>query len=168
MTITFTSMESPVGRLWIATTESGVCRIGLPNEDRGAFLSWLERRVDALPPREDATVLAPVVAQLEAYFARQRKAFDLPLDLQGSAFQRSVWAEMAKIPYGTTVSYGQIAQRLGRGPGAARAVGAAGGANPVPIIVPCHRVLGADGSLVGYGGGLDMKVSLLQLEGVLL
>ncbi|MFN3763308.1 MAG: methylated-DNA--[protein]-cysteine S-methyltransferase, partial [Anaerolineae bacterium] len=92
--------------------------------------------------------------------------FDLPLDLRGTPFQRRVWEELRRVPYGQTVAYGELARRVGR-PGAARAVGRAVGANPVPIIVPCHRVVGADGSLVGYGGGLEIKAALLRLEGVL-
>jgi len=107
-----------------------------------------------------------VARQLADYFAGRRQDFDLPVDPPGTPFQRQVWAELARIPYGRTVSYGELARRVGR-PAAARAVGAANGANPVPIVLPCHRVIGADGSLTGYGGGLPIKRALLALEGAL-
>lgn len=164
--IAWSALETPVGRLWLATTEAGVCRLGLPNETWEAFVAALRRVGDEMV--EDRAALLPLATQLREYFAGQRRAFDVPLDLRGSDFQRAVWAELRAIPYGSVVTYGQIAQRLGRGPAAARAVGAAVGANPVSIVVPCHRVVGADGALTGYGGGLEMKTALLRLEGVLL
>jgi methylated-DNA-[protein]-cysteine S-methyltransferase len=110
--------------------------------------------------------LRDAALQLREYFSRLRRQFELSLDLQGSSFQKDVWKELLQIPYGTTVTYGEIAQRLSRPPGAARAVGAAVGANPIPIVIPCHRVIGADGSLTGFGGGLDAKKALLRLEGI--
>lgn len=106
----------------------------------------------------------PLVAQLEEYAARSRREFDLPLALAGTPFQLRVWEELCRIPYGSTISYGELARRIGR-PAAVRAVAQACGANPVPVIVPCHRVVGADGRLVGYGGGLPWKRYLLELEG---
>jgi methylated-DNA-[protein]-cysteine S-methyltransferase len=102
--------------------------------------------------------------QLRAYFAGQLRRFDLPLDMQGTPFQLAVWRELERIPYGETRSYSQIAAAIGA-PRAVRAVGAANGANPIPIVVPCHRVIGASGKLVGYGGGLPLKKRLLELEG---
>ena len=108
-------------------------------------------------------VLAETVAQLRAYFAGRLRVFDLPLDLAGTAFQVAVWRELLTIPYGETRSYSYIAQAIGR-PAAVRAVGTANGANPIPIVVPCHRVIGANGKLVGYGGGLPLKKRLLALE----
>ena len=111
----------------------------------------------------DPGVLGPVRTQLEQYFRRERRSFDLPLALRGTPFQLRVWAELQRIPYGTTLSYGELARRLGN-PNLSRAVGAANGANPISIIVPCHRVIGADGSLVGYGGGMPAKRGLLALE----
>jgi methylated-DNA-[protein]-cysteine S-methyltransferase len=108
-------------------------------------------------------VLGPVRAQLEEYFRGERRSFDVPLALRGTPFQLRVWAELQRIPYGTTISYGELARRLGN-PNLSRAVGAANGANPISIIVPCHRVIGADGSLVGYGGGMPAKRGLLALE----
>jgi methylated-DNA-[protein]-cysteine S-methyltransferase len=111
-------------------------------------------------------LLLEAARQLWAYFAGQLRQFQLPLDIEGTDFQRRVWGQVAAIPYGETRSYMQIAQALGS-PGAVRAVGAANGANPVPIVVPCHRVIGAKGRLVGYGGGLPMKRRLLELEGAI-
>ena len=111
----------------------------------------------------DPDVLEPVRRQLEEYFAGARRDFDLPLALRGTPFQLRVWAELRRIPYGTTLSYGELARRLGN-PNLTRAVGAANGANPISIIIPCHRVIGADGSLVGYGGGLENKRAMLALE----
>lgn len=119
------------------------------------------------PPgaRRDAGALAAVTAQLDAYFGGERREFDLSLAPAGSPFQLEVWAELTRIPYGTTISYGAQARRLGKPGSASRAVGAANGQNPISVIVPCHRVIGADGSLTGYGGGLDRKEALLRLEG---
>ena len=111
----------------------------------------------------DDTAFADAVAQLEDYFAGQLTSFDLELELIGTAFQRRVWTALQTIPYGETASYGQIAEQIGS-PGAARAVGLANGHNPISIIVPCHRVIGSNGSLTGYGGGLDRKRALLDLE----
>ena len=105
-----------------------------------------------------------VIAQLEEYFAGKRKTFDLELAPRGTPFQMAVWNELLKIAYGETITYAELAQRIGK-PNAVRAVGAANGANPIPLIVPCHRVIGSNGTLTGYGGGLDRKQWLLALEG---
>ena len=105
-----------------------------------------------------------VFSQLKEYFSRQRKVFDLSVELRGTDFQKKVWGELTKIPYGETITYGELANRLGD-KNLMRAVAAANGANPIPIIIPCHRVIGSDGSLTGYGGGLDVKQKLLELEG---
>ena len=109
-------------------------------------------------------LLERVARQLDQYFAGRRREFDLPLDPHGTPFQRTVWSELGRIPYGQTISYGQLAQRIDR-PAASRAVGAANGRNPIPIVIPCHRVIGSDGSLTGFGGGLPIKKKLLALEG---
>ncbi|MEW1616603.1 MULTISPECIES: methylated-DNA--[protein]-cysteine S-methyltransferase [unclassified Streptomyces] len=121
------------------------------------------------PPEETFGVPDPepfgeVIRQLTAYFTGRLTTFDLPLHLHGTPFQRSVWAELRKIPYGETRTYGELAEELGK-PGASRAVGLANGRNPVSIIVPCHRVIGSSGSLTGYGGGLERKQRLLAFEG---
>lgn len=115
------------------------------------------------PEEPDAEPFATTVRQLRAYFAGESTTFDLPMRLAGTPFQRRVWAALCDIPYGTTVSYGELAARIGK-PSAARAVGLANGKNPIGIIVPCHRVVGATGSLTGYGGGLDRKRHLLDFE----
>jgi methylated-DNA-[protein]-cysteine S-methyltransferase len=114
----------------------------------------------------DSALLARTRAQLGEYFAGRRTTFDLPLGPRGTEFQRHVWTTLAGIPYGETISYAQLAARVGK-PTAMRAVGAANGRNPLPIVLPCHRVIGADGSLTGFGGGLPTKQFLLQLEGAL-
>jgi methylated-DNA-[protein]-cysteine S-methyltransferase len=111
----------------------------------------------------DDEAFAEIRDQLEEYFAGERTTFDIPMHLEGTAFQRTVWHELTQIPYGETISYGELAKRIGR-PDRARAVGTANGQNPIAVIVPCHRVIGANGKLVGYGGGLDNKRRLLELE----
>ncbi len=164
MALFYATMDSPAGLLHLAATEVGLCKITLGNRAE-PFQDWLARHIGQ-EPQHDPDSLAEVLVQLREYFSRLRHHFHLPLDLRGTPFQQAVWKEIAVIPYGTTVTYGEVARRLGRGPGAARAVGAAAGANQVPIVIPCHRVIGADGSLVGYGGGLVAKTMLLRLEGV--
>jgi methylated-DNA-[protein]-cysteine S-methyltransferase len=138
--------------------DAGLRSVVWPNERPG--------RVAPLPgPAFSARhpVLDAALVQLRQYFAGQRRTFELPLDLVGTAFQRSAWLALADIPYGETVSYGEQARRLGR-PTAVRAVGAANGRNPIAVILPCHRVIGGDGSLTGYAGGLDIKSALLDHE----
>ena len=133
-------------------------------------LNAIQFRPEEIPVEGERNDANPVIGearrQLEAYFAGKLKEFDLPLDLQGTAFQVRVWRELERIPYGQTRSYMQVAANLGAEK-AVRAVGAANGANPIPIVVPCHRVIGASGKLVGYGGGLPLKKRLLTLEGAL-
>lgn len=135
----------------------------------GAALTAIDfhARGRAAPGRPDDLLLREAAAQLAAYFARRLRIFDLPLAPQGTPFRRAVWEALLGVPWGTTASYGDIARRIGR-PRAARAVGAANGANPLPIVIPCHRIVGADGSLTGFGGGLPIKERLLALEGVAL
>ena len=119
-------------------------------------------------PEGKSPLLDEAASQLTAYFAGELVTFDLPLELNGTDFQRRCWLALATIPYGQTVSYGEQARRLGLGSEKARAVGAANGSNPVPLVLPCHRVIGADGSLTGFGGGLHVKRFLLEHEGALL
>lgn len=164
MSLYYAIADSPFGPLALFATTAGLCRVGLPGEDRAALEAWAARWVGPETPEENPDALSEAIIQLREYFSRLRREFDLPLDLRGTDFQRRVWEELRRIPYGQTVSYGELARRVGR-PGAARAVGGAVGANPIPIIVPCHRVVGADGSLVGYGGGPELKAALLRLEG---
>jgi methylated-DNA-[protein]-cysteine S-methyltransferase len=144
--------DTPVGRLALVAGDAGLRRVLWPGE--------------APPEGADAgphPVLDAAATQLEEYFAGDRTAFELPLDLAGTAFQRRAWLELAAIPYGTTRSYGAQAERLGR-PGAARAVGAANARNPLPIVLPCHRLVGARGALTGFAGGLEVKRALLAHE----
>lgn len=165
--IAYTRMDSPIGPLWIAATERGICTVGLGPAQPDAFFHWLTRYVGPDAPREDHQALTLALTQMREYFSRIRREFDLPLDVRGTPFQKAVWAQVASIPYGTTTTYGEIARSIGR-PGGARAVGAANGANPLPILIPCHRVIGTRSSLTGYGGGLEAKAALLRLEGILL
>jgi methylated-DNA-[protein]-cysteine S-methyltransferase len=151
----YCEIPSAVGRLRIAGDERGLRSVSFQNRFSSAELAEDWKRTEE-PFRE-------VIAQLEAYFAGELRRFDLALAPEGTPFQREVWSALVKIPYGETVSYGALARRLGRSKGS-RAVGAANGRNPIPIIIPCHRVIGADGSLTGFGGGLPIKRRLLELE----
>ena len=148
--------DSPVGRLLLAGSADALRRVHFQSgpQPLRAPDGW----------RHDPAPFAEPLAQLQEYLAGERRAFDLSLAPAGTAFQLTVWSALREIPYGETVSYGELAQRLRR-PGGARAVGLANGSNPLPIIVPCHRVIGADGSLTGFGGGLAIKRALLSLEG---
>jgi methylated-DNA-[protein]-cysteine S-methyltransferase len=151
---------SPLGPMIVAATPRGVAGIWFEGQKHMPGNS-------AWPLQPDHPVLLQAIEQLDEYFKGVRSTFDLPLDLQGgTAFQQSVWQALLAIPRGGTTSYGQLGQRIGR-PAAVRAVGAAVGRNPVSVVVPCHRVVGADGSLTGYAGGLERKTALLQLEGAI-
>ncbi len=166
MTTTFTRFPSPVGELLLAASDTALTGIFFPMRHGPApeeQPGWLED-VGRGPAGE---LLDRARRQLTEYFARTRIAFDLPLDPPGTTFERRVWDLLRTIPYGATTSYGELARRLGD-PRATRAVGAANGKNPIPIIVPCHRVVGARGELTGFGGGLDRKRWLLEHEGALL
>jgi methylated-DNA-[protein]-cysteine S-methyltransferase len=156
--ILFRHLASPVGTLTLAATDDGLHAIEFPrNRHPANRAGWTEGQ---------HPVLDLAARQLDEYFAATRRAFDLPLAPRGTDFQRTVWLALAGIAYGETVSYAQLAQRVGK-PTAMRAVGAANGRNPLPIVLPCHRVIGADGSLTGFGGGLPTKQFLLELEGAL-
>ena len=157
---------SSLGVVCIASTGKGVCKIALPEESQEDFFRWLETRFSAQNVIEDRGRNEGVLAELESYLAGELREFESPLDLRGTEFQMKVWREVRTIPYGTTCSYRDIAERIGY-PRAYRAVGTANGANPIPVIVPCHRVIGKDGLLRGYGGGLAMKERLLRLEGAI-
>ena len=165
MPTTFTRFPSPVGELILTASETALKGVFFPvRRNRSApEAGWVED--DGRGPA--GALLARVRRQLTEYFEGTRTSFDLPLDAAGSAFERRVWELLRTIPYGTTTSYGALARHLGD-PHATRAVGAANGKNPVPIIVPCHRVVGARGELTGFGGGLDRKRWLLEHEGALL
>ena len=159
MTLTQTKFYSPVGELTLVASDRGLIAVLWPGDRPG--------RVPLDAPTDEAThdVLNHAVDQLREYFAGHRRVFDLPLEPRGTAFQKAVWEALRTIPFGETRSYGQLAQQLGS-PTASRAVGAANGRNPLSIIIPCHRVIGANGTLTGFAGGLDAKRLLLQLEGI--
>ena len=154
--------ETPVGRLLLAATEEGLTHILFLNCD--GSLRREQRRPVGVESERAREILRDAVQQIEEYFAGHRTSFDLPLVPTGTPFQEYVWMGLRSIPYGETRSYGELAETIGN-PSAVRAVGAANGANPLSIVVPCHRVIGHDRSLTGFGGGLDAKRQLLQLEG---
>jgi methylated-DNA-[protein]-cysteine S-methyltransferase len=153
--MSYTTMKSPIGPLMLAGDEGGLRLVHFATGRRPASprREWIE----------DRTPFKEVIRQLESYFLGKLQDFDLPLVLDGTEFQLLVWGNLRKIPYGETVSYGQLARRIGS-PDAARAVGLANGSNPIPIIIPCHRVIGSNGHLTGFGGGLPVKKKLLALE----
>jgi methylated-DNA-[protein]-cysteine S-methyltransferase len=150
-----TTIESPIGPLLLTASHGAVTGLQMQNQRH-----FRELPEGAVP---DDAWFADVAEQLDAYFAGDLREFDITLDLVGTDFQRRVWAQLRTIPYGETISYGELAARVGNA-NASRAVGLANGKNPVSVIVPCHRVIGADGSLTGYGGGLDRKTWLLAHE----
>ncbi len=153
--ITYSEIDSPIGPLLLYGTSRGLSGVEMTKQRHfeGKQSHW----------KRDDTRWRDAAKQLREYFQGKRQDFDVPLDLAGTDFQRKVWSALQKIPYGRTASYADIARRI-RNPKAMRAVGLANGRNPVAIIVPCHRVIGADGSLTGYGGGLERKRTLLDLE----
>lgn len=148
-------VDTPIGELLLAGTENALSLIGFPKGSmrRDPRPDWIFKEEPFEKVRQ----------QLSEYFDGKRTEFEIPLSLEGTKFQLSVWHELREIPYGTTVSYGEVAKRIDN-PKAVRAVGAANGRNPIPIIVPCHRVIGSHGDLTGFGGGLDTKEALLRLE----
>jgi len=154
-TLTYDVVQSPIGRLILAS--DGVALVGV----------WMANASPDDPAwsrhKGDDDILAQTREELEEYFDGRRQTFDIPLAPNGTEFQRSVWHALTRIPFGKTISYGELARRLGK-EAAVRAVGAANGRNPIPVIVPCHRVIGSDGSLTGFGGGLPRKKWLLQHE----
>lgn len=157
--IVFRHIDSPVGLLMIAAGNDGLRHIEFSNPRHPIRMhgDWRQGESDTLQAAE---------TQLGEYFEGKRRVFDLPLAPHGTEFQLLVWRELANIPFGTTRNYAQLAQRIGN-PSAIRAVGAANGRNPLPIVLPCHRVIGADGAMVGFGGGVAVKEFLLQLEGAM-
>jgi methylated-DNA-[protein]-cysteine S-methyltransferase len=158
--MTRTVIDTPIGPLLLVGGDDGLHEIRFHASETGA-----DSAESASTNGGGAEAVAEAARQLRSYFAGTLHEFDLPLAPAGTEFQRTVWRALRDIPYGRTESYGELARRIGR-PKAVRAVGAANGANPLPIVVPCHRVIGGDGSLTGYGGGLSIKQALLELEGV--
>lgn len=158
----FSTLDSPFGYLLVVVDESGtLVRIGF-----GAREPWSTGESALGGPLHDPGRCAHVTDQLEAYFAGRRRRFELEVAPMGTSFQIRIWHELQAIPYGATISYGELARRAGH-PRAARATGSANARNPVPIVIPCHRVIAADGSLGGYSAGVDIKAALLRLEGAL-
>jgi methylated-DNA-[protein]-cysteine S-methyltransferase len=153
--ISYTTIESPVGPLLLSGDELGLRGVSFESSRRSTRFE-----PDWKPDREP---FAEVIRQLQDYFRGELKEFDVRVSLEGTAFQLGVWNTLRTIPYGETISYAQLAERIGK-PKAVRAVGLANGSNPIPIIIPCHRVIGSDGSLTGFGGGLPNKKKLLALE----
>jgi methylated-DNA-[protein]-cysteine S-methyltransferase len=157
----YTIVDSPIGKLTLTAERNALTAVRFARTDGTATLDAAWQRDDAHP------VLAQARAQLEEYFAGKRTRFELPLAPAGTAFQRAVWDALLGVPFGATSTYGALAAQVGR-PKAARAVGGAVGDNPIAVVIPCHRIIGKDGSLTGFGGGLPRKTILLQFEGVLL
>ena len=156
MTI-YTTMKSPIGELLLAGDGQALTGLFMQEHRHGPV------GTDGWTRTDDDPVLAEAAKQLREYFNGERQTFTVPLNASGTAFQKTVWAALCDIPYGTTISYGELARRVGNA-AASRAVGLANGRNPISIIVPCHRVVGSNGSLTGYGGGLERKQALLALE----
>ena len=152
-----TTVDSPIGPLTLAADDGVLCRIEMEGQRHAADPGQLGDRAAGL------ACLDLAAEQLDEYFSGGRRRFELPLAPTGTPWQLRVWSALADIPYGATESYGSLASRVGR-PGAARAVGAANGRNPLPLVLPCHRVVGSDGSMTGFGGGIERKLALLALE----
>lgn len=163
----WSTFTSPLGTCFVAATGKGICRLAIPGETKEHFFVWLYRHFDAAHVLPHPGPVMDCIDQIGAYLTGQRTKFELHLDLRGTEFQRSAWNGILHIPYGATVTYRDLAHTM-ETPKAYQAVGAAVGLNPVPIIVPCHRVMGSDGSLTGYAAGIDTKQWLLRHEGALL
>ncbi len=164
---TWSRFETSFGDMHAASTNAGLCRLRLSAEPEGSFFEWLEHHAEGGSLMEHRHAHERVRRQIDEFASGERSSFDIPLDLIGTPFQVRVWRELLAIPFGTTLSYGELARRVER-PQGAQSVGRANGANPLPIIVPCHRVIGSDAALVGYAGGIEMKARLLRLEGAIL
>ncbi|CAM3059114.1 Methylated-DNA--protein-cysteine methyltransferase [Paenibacillus sediminis] len=167
MTIWYEEMETPIGLLTVCATSVGLCHIefGSYADNLPVLELWAKRWFREVHFIRSAERLEKVMGQLNQYFAGELLHFDIPLDMQGTPFQLKVWEALRTIPYGEIRSYKQLAETIGK-PKAVRAVGGANNRNPLPIIIPCHRVIGVNGQLVGYAGGLQVKEKLLEIEGV--
>lgn len=164
-TISYSEMDSLIGPLTLAATEEGLCSLvfGTWEQNEEYLINWSKRWFGECIWSYNPEILADAKQQLNQYFAGEREQFELQLDLHGTPFQLQVWRALQSVPYGQAASYKDIAIAI-NSPKAVRAVGGANNRNPISIIIPCHRVIGADGKLIGYGGGLDIKQTLLQLE----
>ncbi len=161
--IRWTLLASGIWNMYIAATEQGLCYVGSPDKPLKELVDWAKARFPGFRIVQDDAALQPYVTELTEYLQGKRDRFELAMDYRGTAFQLAVWNALCDIPYGQTFTYSDIANQIGR-PAAVRAVGAAIGANPNLITVPCHRVIGKSGALTGYRGGLEMKTRLLELE----
>jgi methylated-DNA-[protein]-cysteine S-methyltransferase len=157
-------IQTTIGELLVAATSDGLCRISFPVELSGKWFPWFDRFFSTVPKSGDHPYIRLLEEQIGQYLNKERTRFQIRLDLRGTEFQKQVWTRLQAIPYGATVAYGELAREMGI-PGGSRAIGGATGANPIPIVVPCHRVVGTMGNLVGFGGGIDLKERLLELEG---
>jgi O-6-methylguanine DNA methyltransferase len=162
-----TSFDSRIGRIYVASTDNGVCKVSVPRESRKDFFEWLKQHFEIDAITDNRSKNKDIIDQLTRYFNGRLAKFTCPVDLIGTPFQVKVWKELAKIQYGSTITYKHLAKRV-HAPKAFQAVGRANGANPLPIIIPCHRVIGTDGSLVGYAYGIKTKEFLLRLEGAIM
>ncbi len=166
-TVYCTSFDSRIGHVYVASTDRGVCKISIPRETKKDFFRWLRDHFSEDEVVENWSKNQEVIDELNRYFDGKLAKFRCSLDEIGTVFQSRVWREIRKIPYGTTITYKQLARRVGT-PKGYQAVGRAVAANPLPIIVACHRLLGSDGSLTGYSAGIKTKEFLLRLEGALI
>lgn len=162
-TLYATHFGSSIGQLTVASSAQGLAYLALPRANGRGFEGWCCRYAADHAIREDAGPNRQVIEQVAEFLAGEREVFDLPLDLRATPFQLDVYRVVAQIPYGESLAYGEVARRVGRA-AAVRAVGAANGANPVPLVIPCHRVVASNGHLQGYSGGLDLKRKLLAME----
>ena len=164
--IYYTSFNSKIGTIHIASTAVGVCKISIPAQTKKEFLAWLQKKFAGAELIETSTKNRQIIDELNRYFDRRLVKFHSRLDPVGTEFQRRVWLELKRIRYGKTISYKELAKRVGVQRGY-QAVGKANGSNPLPIVVPCHRVIGSNSRLIGYAAGLKTKEFLLRLEGAL-
>ena len=164
MLLVYRKIETPLGSMQAAISEGGLCRLFFPREDANRWNLWFDRHFGRIPEIGESPLIDDVESQLNEFLDGKTRSFDVHLDLRGTDFQTTIWNRLLEIPYGATVTYGDIAFEMGIS-GGSRAIGGAVGSNPVPIIIPCHRVLGASGQLVGFAGGIDVKERLLELEG---
>jgi len=167
VSVHWTSFDSRIGRIYVASTAKGICKITIPAQTKREFMNWLTKRFPASEIAESTTGNRQVINELQRYFDQKLAHFHTHVDMIGTEFQTKVWGEVARIRYGSTVSYKFLAKKVGK-PGAYQGIGRANAANPVPIIIPCHRVLGEDDKLRGYAAGVKTKEFLLRLEGALL
>lgn len=164
--VAWTGVDTPVGRMFVYVRGGRLVGLTLEEAWRHGTERHIARHLGRVEFVEDAIEAEPIARQVREYFAGERRTFDVQMEMLGTEFQRAVWGAVAAVPFGQTRSYAQVAIEIGQ-PSATRAVGAANGANPLPLVVPCHRIIGANGSLTGFGGGLPMKEWLLRHEGAL-